>query len=326
MYRLKCLFFRGGGYNPRMPYVLFVSMCLIWGTSFLLMRWAAAVFNAPAIGAGRMLGGSLALLAVWLVLRALRGGRGGWPMTRRDLAGLGVVVVFGFVVPWTLQPHLIGTYRQSGFFGMMVSLVPLLTMAVSVPMLGQKPTARQGLGVLLGLGMVLVLVRDGVSARGVPVWAMGLAVLVPACYAVSNTFVKKRFHDADTVALSASAMAGALIFLLPLARLNPQPDADASMSQGLLALAILGVVCSGIGMWMFYTMVQLRGPLFAGMVTYIVPGVAVLLGYAIEDEPVTASQLLALGGILISVGLVQWPTRSVQLKAAPPVRVAAEPD
>lgn len=291
-----------------MPYVLFVAMCLIWGTSFLLMRWATAVFNAPAVNTGRMLGGSLTLFAVWGVLYALTKGTKRWTLNKRDLPAMAVVVVVGFVLPWTLQPYLIGTYRQSGFFGMMVSLVPLLTIVVSVPMLGTRPTARQVLGVVFGLAMIAVLFGDAVSTRGVPAWAMGLAVIVPCCYAVSNTWVKRRFHGADMLALSATAMALGLLFVLPFARINPTLELGLPMTKAVLSLAFLGVVCSGLAMWMFYKMVQLKGPLFAGMVTYIVPGIAVLLGWALEDEPVTPWQLAALAGILLSVALVQWPT------------------
>ena len=82
-------------------------------------------------------------------------------------------------------------------------------------------------------------------------------------------------------------------------------------------MAFLGVVGSGLAMWMFYKMIQLRGPLFAGMVTYVVPGIAVLLGWALEGEVVTRGQIAALCGILLSVALVQWPSQSVSTQVAP---------
>ncbi|XAM01565.1 DMT family transporter [Phycisphaeraceae bacterium D3-23] len=308
-----------------MPYVLFVLMCMIWGTSFLLMRWASGVFNAPAINTGRMLGGSAVLFLIWFVLRAHAKGAKRWTLSRGDLPALAIVVIVGFVLPWTLQPFLIGRYQQSGFFGMMVSLVPLLTMVVSVPMLGLKPTLRQSAGVLLGLVMVVVLFGDAVSTRGVPAWAMALAVVVPCCYAVSNTWVKQRFQGADMLALSASAMALGLVFVLPFARVNEVPANDVPMGKAVASLAFLGVVCSGLAMWMFYKMVQLKGPLFAGMVTYVVPGIAVLLGWAIEGEVVTTGQLIALGGILLSVALVQWPKKQHPGLAASAARIPTDP-
>ena len=302
-----------------MPYALFVGICLVWGVAFLLMKWASGVFNGPAIGVGRMLGGSAALWVAWLLLR----GRRRWVLTRGDLPGLSIVVVLGFAVPWVLQPYLIGLYQQSGFFGMMVSLVPLLTMVVSVPMLGQRPGVFQIVGVLLGLGMVALLFGDAVSTRGVPAWAMALAVIVPLCYAVNNTWVRLRFRHADMLVLSAWAMALGVLVVLPFARLNEQPPNDVPLSTAVVSLVFLGVVCSGLAMWMFFTMVQLRGPLFAGMVTYVVPGIAVLLGWALEGEAVTTWQLVALSGILLSVVLVQWP-RAGATPAAVPADAGAE--
>ncbi|MEM9345887.1 MAG: DMT family transporter [Planctomycetota bacterium] len=290
-----------------MPYILFVFVCLIWGTSFLLMRWASALFNAPAIGAGRMFGGMLALSVFWLLVRRFATSSRPWSLARKDIPALGFLVVVGFAVPWTLQPYLIGRFQQSGLFGMMVSLVPMLTVVVSLPMLGVRPTLRQCMGVLLGLGMIAILFADAVGAHGVPAWAMALAVAVPLCYAVSNTWVKLRFHDADSMLLSAVVMGAGLLFMLPVARVNDAAS-DVSIGKAVASVAILGIVGSGLAIWMFYKLIQLRGPLFAGMVTYVVPGIAVLLGWLIEDEVVTTWQLLALLGIVVSVALVQWPT------------------
>ena len=305
-----------------MPYVLFAATSLIWGMSFLLMRWAAALFNAPAVGAGRMLGGTLTLFAVWWALRLAPGGGRPWSLRRRDLPALGVVALVGTALPWILQPHLIGTFQESGLFGMMVSLVPLLTAVVSVPMLKTRPTAKQAVGVALGLAMLAVLFGDAVDARGVPVWAMALGVAVPLAYAVSNTWIKRRFSAADPLLLSAAAMGMGLLVTLPAARLRPDlvlPDAALTL-KAVAALTFLGVVGGGLAMWMFFKMIQLRGPLFASMVTYVVPGIAVLLGWLLEGERVTSPQLLALAGILLSVGLVQWPaTRQTHPDAEAPV-------
>jgi drug/metabolite transporter (DMT)-like permease len=61
-------------------------------------------------------------------------------------------------------------------------------------------------------------------------------------------------------------------------------------------------------MFMFYRLIQARGPLFAGMVTYLIPIGAVAWGWA-DGEPVSTRQLVALAVILAAVALVQWPER-----------------
>ena len=47
-----------------------------------------------------------------------------------------------------------------------------------------------------------------------------------------------------------------------------------------------------------------RGPLYASMVTYVVPCVALMLGW-LDGESVTTTHLVALAGILLMVWLVQ---------------------
>jgi len=70
-------------------------------------------------------------------------------------------------------------------------------------------------------------------------------------------------------------------------------------------MLMLGVVGTGLGTWMFNSLVQNQGPLFAGMVYYLVPIGAIAWGW-IDREPITGLQLVALVGILAMVAVVQY--------------------
>ena len=69
---------------------------------------------------------------------------------------------------------------------------------------------------------------------------------------------------------------------------------------------MLGVLATGLATLLFYRLIQERGPLFAGMVTYIIPVEAVMWG-ALDGEAVAGRQVVALGVVLVAVALVQWP-------------------
>jgi drug/metabolite transporter (DMT)-like permease len=71
-----------------------------------------------------------------------------------------------------------------------------------------------------------------------------------------------------------------------------------------LCLVILGILCTAVATAMFYTLVQGHGPLYAGMVTYIIPCISMLAGHLI-GETITMRQVGAMGGILLMVALVQ---------------------
>jgi len=81
-------------------------------------------------------------------------------------------------------------------------------------------------------------------------------------------------------------------------------------------LAFLGIVATGLSVLVFIHLVLKQGPLFAGMVTYVVPVLAMLWG-AYDHEKITPEQMGAMAGVLAMVALVQYG-------AAKPHPVAAD--
>jgi len=292
-----------------MAYLWFCIVCLIWGSSFILMKKAAGVFGPLTIGAGRLWGGVIVLsllLALSTRWRPPSGSRLSW----RGLGALSVVALLGGLYPFSMQPYLIGKLGQSGFIGMMVSLVPLFTIASAAVMLKTWPSHRQWVGVLAGLACMPVLFGVGMDL-GLSTRDMVLAATVPLGYAVSNTWVKRRLSNWSAVLLTGSSCAMAGVVLLPTAAVYEpvQWTNDAAGWTAVGAVALLGVVGTGVATVLFYRLVQQRGPLFAGMVTYVVPVEALLLGAA-DGETVTRGQVVALLIILLSVAMVQWPSRN----------------
>ncbi len=72
-----------------------------------------------------------------------------------------------------------------------------------------------------------------------------------------------------------------------------------------ISLLVLGVVGTGLAMFWFNKLIHDRGPLFAGMVTNLVPAGAVIWGW-LDGEQVTTRQIAALAIILPMVALVQF--------------------
>jgi drug/metabolite transporter (DMT)-like permease len=283
-----------------MPYVVFLFICGVWGSSFILMKKAAVCFSPTAVGAWRLVGGAAVLGAVWW-WRSER-----WPLTKRDLPAMAFVVLIGFVWPFSIQPYLI-TRDGSAFIGMTVSLTPLLTILASIPILGAYPARRQGIGVLGALVFMALLMRDGLE-REIPLRDLVCAVSIPLCYAVTNTVIRRWLQHVPALDLTFLSVAAAGAIMLPLSLVLPAGGAEATSSEFLkavAALAFLGVIGTGLSAFLFNQLIQQQGPLFAGMVTNLVPIGAVLWGW-IDGEQVTARQLEAVAGIVAMVTLVQY--------------------
>jgi drug/metabolite transporter (DMT)-like permease len=288
-----------------MPHLLFILICCLWGTSFVLMKQAMAddAFGYVGVGAARVVFGAIALWVIW------RAKRKPWPLKRKDMPLLLLIAVMGFAIPYSLQPlviRLVDNVAQHGsaFGGMMVSFVPLLTILVSIPMLRVLPTRRQLIGVLGGIFCIYLLYAAELHA-GVPLRYLFLGAITPTVYAFSNTLVKKRFSEVPPIALVVTEMSLCACLLVPLAAVRGDVNpSSGNFPLAVVCLVILGVLCTGIATAMFYTLIQGHGPLYAGMVTYIIPCISMLVGHLV-GETITMRQVGAMVGILLMVALVQ---------------------
>lgn len=297
-----------------MAYVWFAMICCIWGSSFILMKRAAVCLSPATIGAGRVLFGAAVLAAV------LWSARKPGAFRRRDWGPLIGVVITGFAWPYTVQPWLIGKHQNSAFIGMTVAFTPLLTLGISIFVLNVRPTTRQVIGVLGALGCLSLLMWDGWKQR-LPVSDLALAFSVPLTYAIANNWIRKSLSHIPPVELTFLCLAVSGAMLLPGAWGSPSPlsfTPDAYWPAW-MALAILGVLGTGVATCLFNRLILEQGPLFAAMVTNLVPLGAMTWGW-IDAEVITPRQLVAFAGVLGMVMLVQY--RSA---VRPAIRVDAAP-
>ncbi|MDA3961580.1 MAG: DMT family transporter [Planctomycetota bacterium] len=280
-----------------MPVLLFVMISGIWGSSFILMKKASFAYGPITIGGMRLLCGLLVLGAIQL----LRGSR--WRPRGADWGYIAAIVSLSYAWPYCLQPYLVAHYG-SGFIGMMVAFVPLLTILAQIPLLRLRPQAMHIIGVLGGLACLYLVMEDG-HERAVPISALLLAVTVPAGYAIGNTLIKRRFTEAPTMALTTWCLLFATLAVMPVALFQEgMPSGDHIVSAS-AAIVVLGVLGTGAAIAGLYHLIRIRGPLWAGMVTYVIPLGAIGWGW-VDSEQVTLLQCLAMAGVLAMVALVQF--------------------
>jgi drug/metabolite transporter (DMT)-like permease len=264
------------------------------------MKRAAVCLSPATIGAGRVLFGAAVLAIV------LWSARKSGAFRRRDWGPLLGVVLTGFAWPYTLQPWLIGKHQNSAFIGMTVAFTPLLTLGISIFVLNVRPTLRQVVGVLGALGFLCLLMWDGWQQQ-LPIGDLALAFSVPLAYAIANNWIRKSLSHIPPVELTFLCLAGTGLCLLPAAWFAPvpisySPDALWSAWGGVLILGVLG---TGLSTCLFTRLILEQGPLFAAMVTNLVPLGAMAWGWA-DAEVITSRQLMALTGVLTMVILVQY--------------------
>ncbi len=281
-----------------MSYVWFGLICTIWGSSFILMKRAMGRLPPLSIGTGRVLfGAAVLLLVLWLIRRPSA-------FRRKDLGPLLGIVVTGFAWPYCIQPELIGRHG-SAFIGMTVGFTPLLTLLISIWVLGTIPTMRQVIGVTGALICLCVLMWDGWQ-RAVPLTDLLLAFSVPLTYSLANNWIRRSLMHVPPIELSFLCLFGAGVLLLPISMMSPGPvTVTASWSLAWGAVAVLGIFGTGVATCLFNRLIQEESPLFAAMTTNLVPLFAIGWGLA-DAEQISIRQVIAVCGVLLMVVLVQY--------------------
>ncbi|WP_197531554.1 DMT family transporter [Posidoniimonas corsicana] len=293
-----------------MPYVFFGIICLVFGSNFYLMSLASSYYGPLAVGAGRLLGGAAMLVLLW-GLSARRES-----LTRRQFVAASLIGFVGHSYPYAMQPALIANGLEHSFIATMVSFTPMSIMLLSVPVLGVWPTTRQVVGVVGGLAFLSLLMVDG-SFRGYSLGVLSLAISVPLSYGLANAYLRKTLHDAPPLAVTLVMLGSSGLLLAPLAAAAPllqplglaPPSGEGAAGVATAAMLMLGPIGTGLMMWLWVRLVATQGPLFAGMVTYVVPVVAMMWGL-FDGERVTTNQLVAIAGVLGMVALVQYGAAS----------------
>jgi len=263
------------------------------------MKRGMLCLSPVGIGAWRDFGGALVLIVMFILARrrfALR------PLDLLPLLG---VALLGFVWPHSLQPALVGRIGGA-FVGMTVGMTPLLTILVSIPILGVFPTPRQLAGVLGALVCMAVLMWDELQ-HSVALRDLILAFSVPTTYSIANSWIRRSLRHLPPLELTLLCLLTASGVLLPLSMVvgDPKVSKPEDWPVALAAVATLGVAGTGIATLLFNKLVQDQGPLFASMTTNLVPVGAVLWGWA-DGERITPIQVAALVGVLAMVTIVQF--------------------
>lgn len=269
-----------------------VALYLIWGGTFLGMKFAIESFPPLLMAAMRFLfAGSL--LYGYLRWR-------GAP--NPSLAQWGGAAIVGFLLLSVGNGGV--AYAQqwvaTGTAAMVIGTMPLWAI-IFAGLWGQKPRRSELLGVVLGVVGVIILNSHG-SLHSSP---LGAAVLLTAAmaWALGSNWSKHLPMPPGAMA-SAAQMLGGGVALVLMGWGSGERLAGVPTTKALLAMLYLVVFGSLIAYSAYLYLLRTVRPALATSYAFVNPVVAMLLGSWLANEHMMAQDLLALGIILASVLLV----------------------
>jgi len=274
----------------RRSWTLLLVLGAIWGASYLLIKIGVRDLSPVLVAWGR-----IALAAAVLVPLAARSGaltaaRG------NGVAWLALVGAIQVAIPFVL----IAAAEQeiaSGLAGILVASAPLFTALLAIRLdAAERSRGLRLVGIGLGLGGVAVLL--GVDLGGSTAELLGGAAVLLAGlgYAVGGFLVKSRLASVPPIGIAAWVMVASTVLLAPLAAATLPGDVPGM--GPLAAVAVLGVLGTGVAFAIFYELMSRVGPARTFIVTYLAPGFAVIYGTVFLDEVITVATLAGLALIL----------------------------
>lgn len=287
-----------------------VALSALWGTSFMLTRYAAPVLGPNMLAALRM---GFAAIALAAIMRAL-GQR--WPLEHwRELTLLAVLSVAG--------PHLLlswaALYMPAGYAALLYVTSVLFGAFASAWMKEETLTPVKMLGCLAGfVGAALVVQLGPVEPSLTLVAAVLTAILGSAISGVSTPLIKRAITRMEPLAITAGMHVISFIVLLPGLVVDwPQ----ARFTPGALgAVALMGIATSGLAWWMYARLMRHVSPMGALSSTFMITGFGVLWAVLFLDEQVGTGHYVGGALILLACTMVTGfhPFRDKGQRLAPP--------
>lgn len=282
-------------------WLVFAALGVIWGIPYYLIKIALLELPPLAIVWLRLL-----LSATVLVPVAWR--RGALAQARRHPWAITSFAVIEFTIPFVAITA--GEqWISSSITGMLIAMVPMMVALIS-RLFGVHEALGwvRVTGLLTGFAGVVALVGFG-SVSG-PLGWLGVACMAIAAlgYAIGPLIVKRHLSDVDSYGPVAASIAVAALLLTPwgLASLPGEWPSGRVM----LSVAVLGAVCTALGMLLMFRLIRVAGPGRATVITYVNPAVATLLGVWLLDEHLGWSGMVGFALILGGSWLATRPARA----------------
>jgi len=288
--------------RPRLI-VAFAAIYLIWGSTYLAIRFAIETMP-PLMMAG------VRHFTAGLLMFALCRAMGMAPPTPRHwvsaLAIGGLLLLGGNgAVSWAVQ------LVPSGLAALVIATVPLWIALLEWRIKGVRPGARAMFGIALGLAGVALLIGPGRLLGGQAPNPIGVAVLLTGAFAwsVGSLYARRApLPPHPLLVVSSQMIAGGALLLVAgfLTGEGARVNLGALSVRSVLAFAYLIVFGSIVGYTAYIWLLRVTAPERVATYAFVNPVVAVLLGWAFAGEPLTPRTQAAAAVIVAAVVLVTW--------------------
>lgn len=270
---------------------------LLWSTGFI-----GAKYGLPYVEPLTFLLIRLGLVAVVLALVALAS-RAPWP---KDWATAGRIALAGLLVHGV---YLSGVFLAiahglpAGVTALIVGIQPLLTAALSGPLLGERVSGRQWVGLLLGLAGVGLVVREKLSVDAEHLIGIGYAVAALVGITLGTLYQKRHGGGMDLRSGTAIQYAATAVVLAVVAPLTETMQVQWT-GEFVFALLWLCFVLSVGAIFLLFALIRRGAAAKVASLFYLTPPVTALVAWMLFGEKLGVAALAGMAVAVCGVALV----------------------
>ncbi len=276
-------------------WLIFIALSIIWGSSFVLMKEGLKNLSPYQVASLRIVFSGIVLLPTAVKY-----------FSQIPKNKIGIIFLSGLL--GSLLPAYLFCIAEEGIdsalAGTLNSLTPIFVIITGALFFNSKTSFNKILGIVISFtGSILLLLSKGHMQENQNLLYISYVVLATAFYGINVNMVHRHLHHIGSLQIAAVALTlnavPALVVLAATGYFNlPLTQSGVMWSTG--AAAILGIMGTAVASIIFYMLVKRAGAVFASMVTYGIPVVAIIWG-VIYKEDVGWKQVLCLALILSGV-------------------------
>jgi drug/metabolite transporter (DMT)-like permease len=270
-------------------------LSIIWGSSFVLMKEGLVSLSAYQVASLRIVSSGIVLLPSAIKY---------FSIIPKDK----LLVIFMSGVLGSLFPAYLFCIAEEGIdsalAGTLNSLTPIFVIITGALFFKSTPTKNKVWGIIISFtGSILLLFSKGHMQESQNLVYISFVVLATIFYGFNVNMVHRNLKDIGSLQIAAVALTLNAIPALLVLIFTGYFKLDLTSKPVLLstaAAAVLGIFGTAVASVIFYMLVKRAGAVFASMVTYGIPVVAILWGI-VYHEQVSWKQVACLAIILFGV-------------------------
>ncbi len=279
--------------------IAFITLGLIWGSSFLWIKIAVDELPAATVVAQRL---TIGFVGMSIFLRVT-----GTPMPRapRELVPLALMGLLNGALPYLLITWGEETV-DSATAAVLNSLTPIFSLVIAGLLLRTEPvTYLRVIGLVVGFAGAALLATREFELRNDPAGLVGAGAVVLAAlsYAVAASYARRSMLVSHRYVVAAGTALFGALFTWPLALLSDgvqlptQPDT-------IVAVLWLGAMGAFVAYLLYFYLIAELGATLASMVTYVFPVVGVALGVIVLGELLDLRLVIGTALVMAGIGIV----------------------